>query len=113
MRRRRAWRIQLSSSLAERDVEVSHDGLTVVFARQNRGGGSPIMMATRLNGGIPGMTTGFAGLLDGAGEATGTIATPFPALAGVTLYAGYFTIEGSAPFNIKTISNARAIELQP
>jgi hypothetical protein len=61
--------------------------------------------------GVPPLTTGFVGLLDPNGEATATLTTWMPALAGIKVHAGWFTLDVTAPFGIKTISNSTAIEL--
>lgn len=62
-------------------------------------------------GGIPGVATGFAGLLDANGEAGGAITMPFPQLVGLHLFAGFLTIDLNAPFGVQTISNALEIEV--
>ncbi|MBK8975618.1 MAG: PD40 domain-containing protein [Planctomycetes bacterium] len=61
---------------------------------------------------IPGLSTGFLGLLDGNGESTGTLRNPVAAAAGIHLWCGGFSIDPLFPFNVKTISNSIELELQ-
>ena len=62
--------------------------------------------------GVPPLTAGFAGVLDANGEASATITTLIPPLVGIRVHAGWFTLDVTAPFGVKTISNSVAIELQ-
>lgn len=61
-------------------------------------------------GGIAGLTTGYAGVLDATGAATATLGPVPAALVGVQLWTGFFTLDGGAPFGIGTISNSVELE---
>jgi hypothetical protein len=69
-----------------------------------------LLLAT-FGAGVPPLTTGFAGILDASGETTATITTLIPALVGIRLHAAWFTLDVTAPFGVKTISNSVALEL--
>lgn len=62
-------------------------------------------------GGVPGFTTGYVGSLDSNGEATASFKNSMPALAGLDLWTGFFTLDPSAPFTILTISNSLELGL--
>ncbi|MGA0869326.1 MAG: hypothetical protein ACO4CT_15540 [Planctomycetota bacterium] len=57
-------------------------------------------------------TSGFAGTLDLQGRAVGSVSSLSTALAGTTMYGVGFTLDASAPFNVRTISNAVPIEFR-
>jgi hypothetical protein len=61
--------------------------------------------------GMPGLASNFVGLLDAGGEATATLRVPFPELNGLRFFAGFLTLDGAAPFLVKTISNAVELEV--
>jgi hypothetical protein len=53
-------------------------------------------------GGIPGITTGFAGVLDGAGGASGTIALPAGFPAGLRVFISAVAVNPSLPSGLET-----------
>jgi len=56
---------------------------------------------------LGGTFNGYAGNLDGQGEAKGSIRLPnSAALIGLELYTAFVTIDGAAPSGIRTISSA-------
>lgn len=61
---------------------------------------------------LPPITTGFLGVLSGQGTGTATVATPFPGLSGLHVFACAFTLLPSAPMGVQTISNAVELEFQ-
>jgi hypothetical protein len=63
-------------------------------------------------GGLTGFTTGYGGALDQNGEATANFRNAIPALVGLDLWTGFFTLDISAPFSILTISNSIQLGLQ-
>jgi hypothetical protein len=63
---------------------------------------SPLFGLTLTSGGIPGITTGFLGNLDGSGQATGTIAIPSILPPGVRMFVSAFAVNGAMPFGIET-----------
>jgi hypothetical protein len=60
---------------------------------------------------VPGFTAGFAGNLDGQGQTIAAVLNPRPIFAGIELWACAFTVDFTAPFAIKTISNDVPLEL--
>lgn len=73
--------------------------------------GDALFLAT-FAAGVPPFTTGFVGTLDAQGTGLATLQNPLPALAGVDLWAGAFTLAPAAPFGVQTIGNAVGLELQ-
>lgn len=63
--------------------------------------------------GVPPFTSGYAGLLNASGEANATITCAIPAVVGLTVWTGMFTLDAPAPFGVKTISNSFALEFVP
>jgi len=64
-------------------------------------------------GGVPGLTTGFAAVLDANGETTAQVGPSLPFLVGIKLYAGFFSMDAGAPLGVRTISNSIAFEFLP
>ena len=63
-------------------------------------------------GGVPGVTTGYAGSLDAQGEAVASVTSPSPVLTGLPVWTGFFTIDPNAFLSVKTISNSHEVEFQ-
>lgn len=61
---------------------------------------------------LPGFTAGWAGLLDVAGEAAGSLTNSLPLLNGFTFYVGAFTLDQAAPFGVARIGNSFAVQFQ-
>jgi hypothetical protein len=58
-----------------------------------------------VNGWVPGIFSGYVGLLDNAGKAQATMVVPnITALVGTRIYSAFVTIKVGEPSNIKTIS---------
>ena len=64
-------------------------------------------------GGVAGITTGYLGVLDAQGEATALVGPSIPALTGIKVYTGFFSLDGAQPFGVRTISNSIALEFLP
>jgi hypothetical protein len=73
----------------------------------------PDAVFVSLFGGIPPVTTAYSGVLDTNGEATAKVRTLFPFLIGIKLYTGFFSIDYSQPFGVRTISNSLPFEFLP
>jgi hypothetical protein len=61
---------------------------------------------------VPPWSTGFAGVLDGGGEAQGSLTNAGGFLLGLSCYVGAFSIDNAQPFRIGMISNSFRVEFQ-
>lgn len=64
-------------------------------------------------GGVAGVTGGYLGVLDANGEALATVGTTIPALIGIRVFTGFFSLDATQPFGVRTISNSFALEFLP
>jgi hypothetical protein len=64
-------------------------------------------------GGVPPLLNGYQGVLDPDGIASGSITfNGFPQLVGLRFVTAFVVLDVTAPFGMKTISNALATEVQ-
>ena len=61
-------------------------------------------------GGVPPMTGGYVAALDPAGETHPTLTSNLPALVGLHVFTGFFTLDSAAPLGVATIGNSIEIE---
>jgi hypothetical protein len=59
----------------------------------------------------PPFSAGWVGVLDAGGEGGGTLTNAIPALTGLTIYCGAFTLDLASPFGVATIGNSFAVQL--